>query len=55
MANRTDQPPEQHSPHTAHDCNLCASLRHPGLAAQGPALTAHLAEHPLPLQAGSAR
>ncbi|MGQ5640783.1 MULTISPECIES: hypothetical protein [unclassified Streptomyces] len=52
---RTDQPKPKHSPHTARDCNLCVSLRHPGLAAQGRALTAHLAEHPLPLQAGGAR
>jgi hypothetical protein len=52
---RTDQPQHEHSPHTARDCNLCASLRHPGLAAQGRNLTAHLAEHPFPLQAGGGR
>ncbi|MFE4697262.1 hypothetical protein ACFRIC_09230 [Streptomyces sp. NPDC056738] len=36
--------------HNPRDCHLCASLHHPGLAKQGRALTAHLAEHPLPKQ-----
>jgi hypothetical protein len=45
--------PHQHqpSPHTARNCNLCASLRHPGMAAQGRALTKHLAANPFPKRA----
>ena len=50
----TQQPPEQPTPHTARTCTLCASLRHPAQAAQGRALTAHLAANPLPRQAVSA-
>lgn len=52
---RTDQPKPQPTPHTARDCNLCASFRHPATSAQGRALKKHLAEHPLPRQAGGAR
>lgn len=40
-------------PHPKHDpraCNPCGSLRHPAQAANGRALTRHLAEHPLPRQ-----
>lgn len=50
---RIDQAPHQHSPgaQTARDCPLCATLRHPGQAAQGRALTKHLAANPLPRQA----
>ncbi|MET7437015.1 hypothetical protein ACWERY_16130 [Streptomyces sp. NPDC004082] len=48
MEHRTDQPAPKHDPRT---CNPCSSLRHPGLAKQGRALTKHLAEHPLPRQA----
>ncbi|WP_164992341.1 hypothetical protein [Streptomyces sp. L2] len=55
MANRTDQPNHEHSPHTARDCNLCASLRHPARAAEGRALDKHLAANPLPRQTGGAR
>lgn len=53
MADRSQPQPHQHSPgaRTARDCRLCATLRHPGQAAQGRALTKHLAEHPLPRQA----
>lgn len=54
MANRTDQPHEQHSPHTPRNCKLCASLQHPALAKQGRALTRHLAQHPFPRQAVTA-
>ena len=50
MANRTDQQPPQPTPHTPRTCNLCATLRHPAQAKAGRALTAHLAQHPLPLQ-----
>lgn len=45
---RTDQNHPKHDPRT---CNLCASLRHPGLAKQGRALRTHLAENPFPQQA----
>ncbi|MEU6279757.1 hypothetical protein [Streptomyces sp. NPDC047028] len=55
MANRTDQPNHEHSPHTARDCNLCSSLRHPALAKQGRALAKHLAANPLPRQNGGQR
>ena len=50
---RTDQQPHQHSPdaRTARDCRLCAVLRHPGQAAAGRKLTAHLKTNPLPRQA----
>lgn len=44
----TPQPSCKHNPKR---CNLCTSLRHPGQAAEGRKLTAHLAEHPLPRQA----
>ncbi len=50
MPERTDQPQQQPTPHTARDCNLCGVLRHPAQAAQGRALTAHLAAHPFPQQ-----
>ena len=46
----TQQPQGQPSPHTARGCNLCGFLRHPAQAAQGRALTAHLAAHPFPQQ-----
>lgn len=36
--------------HTARTCRACAMLRHPLYAAQGRALTDHLAKHPLPQQ-----
>lgn len=42
------------SPHDPRTCRLCASLRHPGMARDGRALTAHLAEQPFPRQAVSA-
>lgn len=50
---RSDQPTPQHSPgaHDPRGCNLCASLRHPALAAQGRALAKHLKTNPLPRQA----
>lgn len=48
---RTDQSTPKHDPRT---CQLCASLRHPGQAAQGRALRQHLATNPLPRQAVSA-
>jgi hypothetical protein len=53
MADRSSQPPEQHSPgaHNPKRCPLCASLRHPGQAKAGRALTKHLQAHPLPRQA----
>ena len=42
----------QHTPkHDPRACNLCASLRHPGQAAQGRALAKHLAVKPFPRQA----
>ncbi|MEU8968127.1 hypothetical protein AB0D11_02430 [Streptomyces monashensis] len=50
MPDRSGPPPSKHDPRT---CNLCTSLRHPGLAKQGRALTAHLATHPFPAQAGA--
>lgn len=52
---RTDQPKPQPTPHTARDCNLCASFRHPATAAQGRALRAHLDANPLPRQNGGQR
>lgn len=48
MGHRTDQPTPKHDPRT---CNLCSSLRHPGLAKQGRALTQHLAANPFPRMA----
>lgn len=36
--------------HNSRDCHLCASLRHPGQAAQGRALAKHLAANPFPRQ-----
>lgn len=53
MPERIDQPAERHTPgaHNPKRCNLCTSLRHPGQAAQGRALTAHLKTNPLPRQA----
>lgn len=46
--------PERNGPPTpTHDpraCNLCSTLRHPGTAAQGRALAAHLAKNPMPRQ-----
>jgi hypothetical protein len=45
---RIDPQPQKHDPHT---CNPCSSLRHPAQAAQGRALTHHLAQHPFPQQA----
>jgi hypothetical protein len=50
MPERTDQPQQQPTPHTARGCNLCSSLRHPALAAEGRALTKHLAANPFPQQ-----
>jgi hypothetical protein len=44
----TPQPPK----HDPRACHLCASLRHPGQAAQGRALAKHLAANPFPKQAG---
>lgn len=49
MADRSGPSTPKHDP---RDCNCCAFLRHPALAKQGRALTKHLAEHPLPRQAG---
>ncbi|MFE9764639.1 hypothetical protein ACFYPC_08930 [Streptomyces sp. NPDC005808] len=37
----------KHNPKT---CQLCASLRHPGVARDGRALTKHLAANPFPKQ-----
>lgn len=48
MPDRNGQHPAKHDP---RDCNLCASLRHPGQAQAGRALARHLAEHPFPRQA----
>ena len=50
---------DQHDPrptptHNRKTCRLCAVLRHPGQAAQGRALTKHLAQHPFPKQGASA-
>jgi hypothetical protein len=36
--------------HNPKACRLCATLRHPAQAAQGRALTRHLAQHPFPKQ-----
>ncbi|MGW2908713.1 hypothetical protein ACWC91_41015 [Streptomyces sp. NPDC001204] len=36
--------------HTARTCKACALLRHPLYAAQGRALTKHLAANPFPTQ-----
>jgi hypothetical protein len=54
MANRTDQPPSQPSPHNPRTCNLCSGLRHPAQAQAGRQLTRHLAANPLPRQAVTA-
>lgn len=51
MPERIGQPQDQPTPHTSRACQLCATLRHPAQAAQGRALTAHLAQHPFPAQA----
>ena len=53
MRDRSGALPTEHSPgtHNPKRCALCASLRHPGQAAQGRALTAHLKTNPLPRQA----
>lgn len=58
MADRKGQPAGQPTPHehslgvpTLRDCPLCATLRHPGQAAAGRALTKHLKTNPLPRQA----
>ncbi|MFJ5259109.1 hypothetical protein ACIQAC_01360 [Streptomyces sp. NPDC088387] len=48
---RTDQPDPQPTPHTARDCALCGTLRHPAQAKAGRALRTHLAANPLPRQA----
>jgi hypothetical protein len=37
--------------HTARDCQLCGTLRHPAQAKQGRALREHLAQRPFPRQA----
>jgi hypothetical protein len=50
VTDRNGQPAQQPTPHTARNCHLCGSLRHPGLTAQGRALRAHLTQHPLPQQ-----
>jgi hypothetical protein len=52
MAEPTQPPHPKHDPRT---CNLCASLRHPGQAAQRRALQQYLAAHPFPVQAGGDR
>lgn len=46
-----DRSHPQHPKHDPRACNLCATLRHPGQAIQGRALTRHLAAHPFPRQA----
>lgn len=51
VEHRTDQHPQQPTPHTARDCQLCGTLRHPAQAKAGRALTAHLAANPFPRQA----
>jgi hypothetical protein len=53
MPERTDQPQQQPTPHTARGCNLCGTLRHPAQAKQGRALTTHLEAHPFPQQGGA--
>lgn len=56
MPESTDQPDPGHtSGHTARNCALCATLRHPAQAKQGRALTRRLAQHPFPVQQGAAR
>jgi hypothetical protein len=40
----------QQPAHDSRTCNLCGSLRHPALAAEGRALTKHLAANPFPQQ-----
>ncbi|NUO42395.1 MAG: hypothetical protein HOV82_10185 [Streptomyces sp.] len=47
MAKPTQPQQPAHDPRT---CQPCGFLRHPAQAAQGRALTAHLAEHPFPQQ-----
>lgn len=44
----------QPSPHTARTCQLCASLRHPAMAADGRKLAKHLKANPFPRQAVTA-
>lgn len=53
MRDRSGALPTEHSPgaHNPKRCNLCATLRHPGQAAEGRALTTHLKTNPLPRQA----
>ena len=48
MPDRSQPQPAKHDPRA---CNLCASLRHPAVAAQGRALRRHLTANPLPRQA----
>ncbi len=43
--------PQPSCKHNPRACNLCTSLRHPGQAAEGRALTKHLKANPLPRQA----
>lgn len=48
------KPTEAHPrKHASRDCHLCGTLRHPAQAKSGRALTKHLADNPLPRQAGS--
>ena len=54
MPERTDQPQGEPTPHTARNCHLCGTLRHPAQAAAGRALTKHLAAHPFPRPAVAA-
>lgn len=51
MADRIDPHKKKHDP---RNCTLCGTLRHPAQAAQGRALTKHLAAHPFPRQAVAA-
>ncbi|MET7457687.1 hypothetical protein ABZT03_38730 [Streptomyces sp. NPDC005574] len=44
----------QHPKHDPRDCQLCASLRHPGQCGAGRALAKHLAKHPFPKQGAGA-
>ena len=56
MRDRSGALPTEHSPdpHNPRTCAQCSFLRHPAQAAQGRALTKHLATNPLPRQAVSA-
>lgn len=47
-----DRSAQHSSPHDPKSCALCSTLRHPGTAVQGRALTAHLRTNPLPQQKG---